>query len=107
MIRQRNPLGLWSLSSDSERCSKQRAGTTLSLTTASPLLTDTLTQTFLHSKLFPCIHTADHTYGKFTLKLPLITSGSEVLAKLCVIFPFLATLCLISWATIAHAVQKT
>jgi hypothetical protein len=24
-----------------------------------------LTQTFLHSKLFPCIHTADHTFGKF------------------------------------------
>lgn len=24
-----------------------------------------MTQTFLHSKLFPCIHTADHTFGKF------------------------------------------
>jgi hypothetical protein len=26
-----------------------------------------LTQTFLHSKLFPCIHTADNTFGKFVL----------------------------------------
>jgi hypothetical protein len=42
---------------------------------------------------------ADHIYG--------LAAGSEVLAKLCVIFLFLATLCLISWATIAHAVQKT
>ena len=42
---------------------------------------------------------ADHIYG--------LAAGSEVLAKLCVIFPFLATLCLIFWATIAHAVQKT
>jgi hypothetical protein len=33
--------------------------------------------------------------------------GSEVLAKLCLIFVFLATLCLIFWATIAYAVQKT
>ena len=24
---------------------------------------------FLHSKLFPCIHTADHTFGKFTKKV--------------------------------------
>src|SRR3981081_4451511 len=38
------------------------ARTHLSLTTSSPLLTNTLTQTFLHSKLFPCIHTADHTF---------------------------------------------
>src|SRR4030081_3786740 len=38
------------------------ARTHLSLTTSSPLLTNTLTQTFLHSKLFSCIHTADHTF---------------------------------------------
>ncbi len=42
---------------------------------------------------------ADHIYG--------LGAGSEVLAKLCLIFVFLATLCLIFWATIAHVVQKT
>src|SRR5260370_24717284 len=36
-----------------------------------------------------------------------LRAGSEVLAKLCLIFVFLATLCLIFWATIALAVQKT
>jgi inorganic pyrophosphatase len=32
-----------------------------------------LTQTFLHSKLFPCIDTADHTFGKFKVRRPART----------------------------------
>jgi hypothetical protein len=44
----------------------QAAGrTSLSLTTSSPLLTDTLTQTFFSHQLFPCSQTADHTLSKF------------------------------------------
>jgi hypothetical protein len=34
-----------------------------------------LTQTFLHSKLFPCIHTADHTFSKF--EFPAHASGAD------------------------------
>jgi hypothetical protein len=54
------------------------ARTHLSLTTSSPLLTDTLTQTFFIHQLFPCSQTADHTFEQLQLR-----SGLVLVATLC------------------------
>jgi hypothetical protein len=63
MIRQRDPLGLWSLSCDSERCTRQREGYFV-LDNIFALIDEYICADLsIHSSLFPCSQTADHTFS--------------------------------------------
>jgi hypothetical protein len=61
MIRQRDPLGLWSLNSDSEGCPSNGKDIFV-LDNISALIDEYICADFLLPQLFPCNHAADHTY---------------------------------------------